>query len=45
MASKVRYGQTGEVELGFHGDICTIYDNLPIPAQGGASEKEQLKIN
>ena len=45
VASKVRYGQTGEVELGFHGDICTIYDNLPIPIQGGASEKEQLKIN
>jgi len=45
VASKVRYGQTGEVDLGFHGDICTIYDKLPIPVQGGASEKEQLKIN
>ncbi len=30
VASKVRYGETGEIVLGYHGDICTIYDELPL---------------
>tara|TARA_R100001126_G_scaffold51276_2_gene28946 strand:- start:85 stop:585 length:501 start_codon:yes stop_codon:yes gene_type:complete len=45
IASKVRYGETGEVTLGYHGDICTIYDELPIPVYGANYAKEQLKIN
>lgn len=45
VASKVRYGETGEVTLGYHGDICTIYDKMPIPINGARYEKEQLKIS
>ena len=41
----MRYGETGEVTLGYHGDICTIYDELPLPGYGGMNVKDQLKIN
>jgi len=37
VASKVRYGETGEVVLGYHGNICTIYDDLPLINYGGTS--------
>ncbi len=30
VASKVRYGETGEVVMGYHGDICTMYNELPL---------------
>ena len=35
VASKVRYGETGEIILGYHGNICTMYDSLPIQPHGG----------
>ena len=34
VASKVRYGETGVVTLGYHGDICTIYNEVPIVNYG-----------
>ena len=37
VASKVRYGETGEIVLGYHGNICTIYDDLPLINYGGTS--------
>ena len=31
IASKVRYGESAEINLHYNGDICTIYDNWSIP--------------
>ena len=31
IASKVRYGESSEINLHYNGDICTIYDNWSIP--------------
>jgi replicative DNA helicase len=28
VASKVRYGETGEIMLGYNGSVCTIYDDV-----------------
>jgi replicative DNA helicase len=45
VASKVRYGETGEVILGYHGDICTIYDDLPRINQGGSNDNRQIPFD
>jgi len=45
VASKVRYGETGEIVLGYHGNICTIYDDLPIINYGGSDDKRTLPFD
>ena len=45
VASKVRYGETGEVILGYQGDICTIYDDLPRINQGGSNDNRQIPFD
>tara|TARA_R110000824_G_scaffold127445_1_gene287622 strand:- start:157 stop:1497 length:1341 start_codon:yes stop_codon:yes gene_type:complete len=45
VASKVRYGETGEVTLGYHGDICTIYNELPIINSGGSNDTRPIPFN
>ena len=45
VASKVRYGETGEVVLGYHGDICTIYDELPVINYGGNNDNRELPFD
>lgn len=45
VASKVRYGETGEIILGYHGDICTIYDDLPRINQGGSNDNRQIPFD
>ena len=42
VASKVRYGETGEATLGFHGNICTIYDDLPIINYGEQNDTSKI---
>mgnify|MGYP003136236351 FL=1 len=42
VASKVRYGETGEITLGFHGNICTMYDDLPIINYGEQNDTEDI---
>ena len=45
VASKVRYGETGEIVLGYHGDICTIYNELPIINSGGSNDTRQIPFD
>ena len=45
VASKVRYGETGEIVLGYHGDICTIYDDLPLINYGGDNDTRTLPFD
>ena len=42
VASKVRYGETGEITLGFHGNICTMYDDLPIINYGEQNDTSKI---
>ena len=42
VASKVRYGETGEVTLGYHGNVCTIYNELPITNYGEQYDTSKL---
>ena len=40
IAGKVRYGQTGSVVLGYNGDVCTIYDELPLIGENTIDENK-----
>ena len=42
VASKVRYGETGEIQLGYHGNVCTIYNELPITNYGEQHDTGKL---
>jgi replicative DNA helicase len=46
IASKVRYGETGSIQLGYSGDICTIWDKWgpSLVPEGRVNEKEQLSF-
>ena len=45
VASKVRYGETGEITLGYQGDICTIYDEIPLINHGEQNDTSKLPFN
>ena len=42
IASKVRYGESSEINLHYNGDICTIYDNWSIPHTKETHETNDL---
>ena len=42
VASKVRYGETGEITLGYQGDICTIYDEVPLINYGEQNDTSKI---
>ena len=46
VASKVRYGETGEIMLGYNGSVCTIYDDvLDTVTPGGEDDTRTLPFN
>ena len=42
VASKVRYGETGEITLGYQGDVCTIYDEIPLISYGEHNDTSKI---
>ena len=45
VARKVRYGETGEVVLGYNGDICTIYNEVPLTNYGEQHDTSKIPFN
>ena len=45
VAGKVRYGETGEVVLGYNGDVCTIYNEMPIINYGEQHDTSKIPFD
>ena len=45
VAGKVRYGETGEIVLGYNGDVCTIYNEMPIINYGEQHDTSKIPFD